>query len=91
MARRSGSGGTGTTLPAAPCDYELAESSEASKQTIMAIAGHVSRKMLEHYSHIRQDAKRLEFLVVSLSEYYARSSFKLPHIHGSTRTSDVHH
>jgi integrase len=36
----------------------LAESSEASEQTIMAIAGHVSREMLEHYSHIRQDAKR---------------------------------
>jgi hypothetical protein len=26
--------------------------------TIMAIAGHVSRKMLEHYSRIRTDAKR---------------------------------
>ena len=25
---------------------------------IMAIAGHVSRKMLEHYSHIRVQAKR---------------------------------
>jgi integrase len=35
----------------------LAESS-ASEQTVMAIAGHVSRKMLEHYSHIRMDAKR---------------------------------
>ena len=29
---------------------KLAESSEASEQTIMAIAGHVSREMLEHYS-----------------------------------------
>ena len=37
---------------------KLAESSEASEQTIMAIAGHVSRQMLEHYSHIRQEAKR---------------------------------
>jgi len=37
---------------------KLAESSEASEQTIMAIAGHVSREMLEHYSHIRQEAKR---------------------------------
>jgi integrase len=36
---------------------ELAES-QASDSTIMALAGHVSRKMLEHYSHIRQDAKR---------------------------------
>src|SRR3989442_12752696 len=32
-----------------------------SEQTIMAIAGHVSQRMLEHYSHIRMDAsgKRL--------------------------------
>jgi hypothetical protein len=37
---------------------KLAESSEASEQTVMAIAGHVSREMLEHYSHIRQQAKR---------------------------------
>ena len=31
---------------------KLAES-QASDQTIMAIAGHVSQQMLEHYSHIR--------------------------------------
>ncbi|HEY4764916.1 MAG TPA: hypothetical protein VIH75_14660 [Candidatus Sulfotelmatobacter sp.] len=37
---------------------KLAESSEAREQTIMSIAGHVSREMLEHYSHIRQRAKR---------------------------------
>jgi integrase len=36
---------------------ELAES-EASEQTIMSIAGHVSPRMLRHYSHIRLDAKR---------------------------------
>ena len=36
---------------------ELAESS-ASDQTIMAIAGHVSPKMLAHYSHVRIEAKR---------------------------------
>jgi Phage integrase family len=36
---------------------ELAES-KASDQTIMAIAGHVSQKMLAHYSHVRLDAKR---------------------------------
>ena len=28
------------------------------EQTLMAIAGHVSREMLEHYSHIRLQAKR---------------------------------
>ena len=36
---------------------ELAES-RASDQTIMAIAGHVSPRMLAHYSHVRLDAKR---------------------------------
>ena len=36
---------------------ELAES-QASDQTIMAIAGHVSPKMLAHYSHVRMEAKR---------------------------------
>jgi len=36
---------------------ELAESL-ASDQTIMSIAGHVSPKMLAHYSHVRLDAKR---------------------------------
>ena len=36
---------------------ELAESG-AGDQTIMDIAGHVSRQMLKHYSHIRMEAKR---------------------------------
>jgi integrase len=36
---------------------ELAESS-TSDQTIMSIAGHVSHKMLAHYSHVRLEAKR---------------------------------
>jgi hypothetical protein len=36
---------------------ELAES-QASDQAVMAIAGHVSQKMLAHYSHVRLDAKR---------------------------------
>jgi integrase len=42
---------------------KLAES-EASDQTIMSIAGHLDRKMLEHYSHIRAQAKRraVEFI-----------------------------
>jgi integrase len=36
---------------------ELAESG-AGDETIMEIAGHVSRSMLRHYSHIRMSAKR---------------------------------
>ena len=36
---------------------ELSESG-ASDATIMAIAGHMSRRMMEHYSHVRMAAKR---------------------------------
>ena len=36
----------------------LAESPAISEQTIRALAGHVSRQMLEHYSHIRSQAKQ---------------------------------
>ena len=43
---------------------ELAESG-ASDRTILAIAGHVSQEMLEHYSHIRLQAKRLAVEVLS--------------------------
>jgi integrase len=43
---------------------ELAES-QTSDRTIMSIAGHVSQRMLAHYSHVRIEAKRkaLEGLV----------------------------
>jgi len=45
---------------------DLAESG-AGDQTIMDIAGHVSKRMLRHYSHIRMEAKRtaLESIVNS--------------------------
>ena len=48
---------------------ELAESG-AGDQTIMDIAGHVSKQMLKHYSHIRMEAKRnaLETIVTRRSE-----------------------
>jgi hypothetical protein len=37
---------------------DLAESNEASDETIRDMAGHVSKRMLRHYSHIRMEAKR---------------------------------
>jgi integrase len=43
---------------------KLAEG-QASDQTIMSIAGHVSRQMLEHYSHIRISAKRAALDAIS--------------------------
>jgi integrase len=35
----------------------LLENPNNSEETVRALAGHVSRKMMEHYSHIRQKAK----------------------------------
>lgn len=46
---------------------KLAEG-QGSDQTIMSIAGHVSRKMLERYSHIRLEAKRRAVEALSLAE-----------------------
>ena len=37
----------------------LAERPEVSEQTIRALAGHVSNQMLQHYSHIRSQAKQV--------------------------------
>ena len=37
---------------------DLAQSGEASDETIQDLAGHVSKSMLKHYSHIRTEAKR---------------------------------
>ena len=53
---------------------DLAESG-AGDQTIMDIAGHISKQMLKHYSHIRMDAKRraLESLETPASEIPALS------------------
>jgi len=45
---------------------ELAESG-ASEQTIKALAGHVSQRMLDRYSHIRLEAKRTALEALSQS------------------------
>lgn len=37
---------------------KMAEDPNVSDQIVMAISGHVSREMLEHYSHVRMEAKR---------------------------------
>jgi integrase len=39
------------------CITELAEGG-ASDHTLMALAGHLSRRMMEHYSHVRMAVKR---------------------------------
>ena len=54
---------------------ELAESG-AGDQTIMDIAGHVSKQMLARYSHIRMEAKRkaLEAIVKKPAVLQAQQS-----------------
>jgi hypothetical protein len=42
----------------------LAENPKVSEQTITALAGHVSKRMLERYSHIRAQAKRDAILAI---------------------------
>ncbi len=52
---------------------ELAES-QASDRTVMSIAGHVSQRMLAHYSHVRIEAKRkaLDALAVGIKAVEAK-------------------
>jgi integrase len=40
--------------------------SQASDSTIMALAGHLSRKMMERYSHTRAEAKRSAIAVFDI-------------------------
>jgi hypothetical protein len=61
----------------------LAESN-ASEQTVTVIAGHVSRKMLEHYSHIRMEAKHR-----AVSDLAARRNTRL--IEGISEGYDTNH
>ena len=49
---------------------QLAESG-AADSTIMAIAGHVSRRMLERYSHVRMEAKRTAMETLAISSRMA--------------------
>ncbi len=56
---------------------KLAESG-ASDSTIMALAGHLSRAMLERYSHIRMQAKRQAVEALSLKPKVERSPLRSP-------------
>ena len=47
-----------------------------SEQTIMDIAGHVSRRMLEHYSHVRLEAKRRALDAIAAPEPAAEGAQK---------------
>ena len=46
----------------------------ASEQTIKAIAGHVSQRMLDRYSHIRLEAKRAALEALSRNGGYVTTN-----------------
>ena len=60
---------------------ELSESG-ASDATVTAIAGHLSRRMMEHYGHVRMAAKRtaLEKLESGLTGHIPASAGRLAEI-----------
>jgi hypothetical protein len=53
------------------CAIKSLAESGAADLTILAIAGHVSRKMLERYSHVRMEAKRTAMETVANSSKMA--------------------
>jgi integrase len=65
---------------------QLAENG-TSDATIMAIAGHVSRRMLERYSHVRMEAKRnaMEALAVSTKTAGYDTNHDTKAVHASAR------
>jgi len=52
----------------------LAENPAVSEQTIMALAGHVSKSMLTRYSHIRQAAKQVAIDALEAGRMAAKSA-----------------
>ena len=56
----------------------LAERPEVSEQTIMSLAGHVSRSMLARYSHIRSQAKQAAISALEDAAEKANSESESP-------------
>jgi integrase len=61
----------------------LAENPNVSEETIRALAGHVSKKMLERYSHIRIAAKQAA--IATLEEQAVRMDKADPTLHSGIR------
>ena len=62
---------SGLNLNLRHCAIKSLAESGAADLTILAIAGHVSRKMLERYSHVRMEAKRTAMETVANSSKMA--------------------
>jgi hypothetical protein len=66
---------------------ELAES-KASDQTILGIAGHVSEKMLQHYSHVRMEAKRSALDALAMQPVQTRDSSEITRGYDTKKAAD---
>jgi integrase len=64
---------------------DLAESGQASDEVIRDMAGHVSKDMLKHYSHIRTQAKRS---AVNALNAKSRQAIRLPESAALTPNSE---
>lgn len=58
------------------------------EQTIRAIAGHVSQKMLERYAHPMVEAKRLAVQALT-SPVLEQSSIRVPQVSPKVRPSET--
>ena len=66
----------------------LAESGEAGDETIRDMAGHVSKQMLKHYSHIGMEAKRRAVEALVAKKVGPASEAELPNLpEGSAKES----
>ena len=61
-----------------------------SEKTIRALASHVSRKMLEHYSHIRLAAKQAAIKSLEDAVFDAGSPQNLPQFVNGTNSQSFH-
>jgi integrase len=66
----------------------LAES-QASDSTVMALAGHVSRAMMERYSHIRMEAKRRAVDTLSGTDFEPTVAQNWAHFFVSDKSEDA--
>jgi len=68
------------------CITKLAEG-QASEQTLMSIAGHLSRKMLEHHSHIRMAVKRAALDAIAKPVFEAGGAQNWAHSPAAEKTA----
>jgi len=57
----------------------LASNPTISESTLKALSGHVSKRMLEHYSHVHAGAKRAAIQSLEMTDFYRRGAQNWAH------------